>query len=256
MRIAAVGDIHCTIRSDGKLQPLFRAMANDAELIILCGDLTDYGLPEEVEVLVHELACVPTTPKVAVLGNHDYESGHWEHVRDVLGRAGVNVLDGSACEIGGVGFAGVKGFGGGFAGHTLEAWGEPSIKHFVQEAANEEIKLEGALARLEDVPRVAVLHYAPIRDTILGESPEIYPFLGSVRLEEPLLRHAVEAVFHGHAHHGVAEGRTRNGTPVYNVAMPLLRRLHRDRPPFKTIEIRAVDAVDSWPVDRAEKTPA
>lgn len=216
---------------------MFQAMADTADVIALCGDLTDYGLPEEVMMLAEELSVTGKTPKVAVLGNHDFESNNEARVREVLAQAGVTVLDGSACVLEGVGFAGVKGFGGGFHGHSLEAWGEPSIKHFVQEAANEAIKLDAALARLEDMPRVAVLHYSPIRGTVEGESPEIFPFLGSMRLEEPLVRHPVNAVFHGHAHHGTLEGRTSNGCPVYNVAAPLLKKCFPDRLPFRVIEL-------------------
>ncbi len=237
MKIASVGDIHCTARSQGRLKPLFQAMADEADVIVLCGDLTDYGLPEEVATLAEELGVTGNTPKVAVLGNHDFESGHEARVREILGQAGVTVLDGSACVLEGVGFAGVKGFGGGFQGHALEAWGEPSIKHFVQEAANEALKLDAALARLEEVPRIAVMHYSPIRGTVEGESLELYPFLGSMRLEEPIVRHPVEAVFHGHAHHGKLEGRTSNGCPVYNVAAPLLKKCFPDRLPFRIIDV-------------------
>lgn len=223
VRIAAVGDIHVTKASQGVLQPLLAPLNELADVLLLCGDLTDYGLKEEAAVLVQELRGV-RIPTIAVLGNHDFESGRPEDVRDALCDAGVKVLDGEACEFHGVGFAGVKGFCGGFGRGTLGAWGERAIKAFVQESLDEALKLESALARLRTQRRIAVLHYAPIQGTVEGEPPEIFPFLGTSRLEGPLQRHPVDAVFHGHAHRGAAEGRTVGGTPVYNVALPLMRR--------------------------------
>jgi Icc-related predicted phosphoesterase len=149
----------------------------------------------------------------------------------------VKVLDGEAVEIDGIGYAGAKGFPGGYGRGTLGAWGEPGVKRFVQEAMDEAMKLEGALARLRSHTRVAVLHYSPIRQTVEGEPPEIMPYLGTSRLEEPLNRHPVDVVFHGHAHHGSPEGRTSGGTPVYNVALPLLLRAFPDTPPFRVVEL-------------------
>ena len=176
-------------------------------------------------------------PIVAVLGNHDYESGTPETVTEILTKAGVRVLDGEACEIEGVGIAGAKGFAGGFGRGSLGAWGEPAIKLFVQEALNESMKLESALAKLRMPRRIALLHYSPIAGTLDGEPLEIFPFLGSSRLEEPLLRYPVDAVFHGHAHRGAPESRTLNGVPVYNVARPLLLRTRPDQPPFRLFEL-------------------
>ncbi len=176
-------------------------------------------------------------PIVAVLGNHDYESGQHELVCRILTDVGVRVLDGEACEVEGVGIAGAKGFAGGFGRATLGAWGEPATKRFVQEAMDEAMRLEAALARLRTKQRIALLHYAPIRGTVEGEPLEILAFLGSSRLEEPLNRHPVNFVFHGHAHSGALEGRTASGTPVYNVAMPLLLRTFPDRPPYRIVEI-------------------
>jgi Icc-related predicted phosphoesterase len=172
-----------------------------------------------------------------VLGNHDYEAGKQHEIREILGDAGVTVLDGEATEIAGVGFAGVKGFAGGFGRGALGPWGEPVIKRFVQEAVDEAMKLEAALARLRTSRRIAVLHYAPVRSTVEGEPPEILPYLGSGRLEEPINRYRVTAVFHGHAHRGAPEGHTSTGIPVYNVAMPLLTRLNPDRPPYLVVEL-------------------
>ena len=236
MRLAAVGDLHCTRTSQGALQPLFAAMAAAADALVLCGDLTDYGLPDEARVLVRELAVTHGFPTVAVLGNHDYQSGEATQIAGLLTDAGVHVLDGDACEIGGVGFAGAKGLGGGFGERALQPWGEGIIKQFVRETLEEALKLESALARLRTPVRVAVLHYSPVVDTVEGEPREIFPFLGSSRLEEPLLRYPVAAVFHGHAHRGRPEGRTRGDVPVYNVCLPLLREIDAERP-FRVIEV-------------------
>jgi Icc-related predicted phosphoesterase len=234
--IAAVGDVHCKRDSAGALQPLFAQLDPRVGVLLLCGDLTDYGLPEEARVLVKELAPVKV-PIVATLGNHDYESGHEKEVAQILIDAGVHLLDGDAVEIGGVGFAGAKGFMGGFGRRTLEPWGEEVTKRFAHEAADEAMKLGAALAKLRTTQRVAVLHYAPVEATVAGEPPEIYPFLGSSRLEEPLNRYEVTAAFHGHAHHGAPEGRTAAGAPVYNVALPLLKALHPELPPFRVVEM-------------------
>jgi Icc-related predicted phosphoesterase len=180
---------------------------------------------------------VVSIPIVAVLGNHDYESGMPDTIRQTLIHAGVKVLDGEPCEIHGVGIAGVKGFAGGYGRGSLGAWGEPAMKMFVQEALNEALKLESALAKLRTRRRLAILHYSPIVGTVEGEPVDIFPFLGSSRLEEPLNRYPVDAVFHGHAHRGTMEGRTIGGVPVFNVAKPLLQRKHPDRPPFRLYEV-------------------
>jgi Icc-related predicted phosphoesterase len=239
VRIAAVGDVHCTKTSQGALQPLFGEMADSADVIALCGDLVDYGLPEEAHVLIKELggAIKSNVPVVAVLGNHDFEGGQPQAVKDILCAAGVTVLDGDAVELHGIGFAGAKGFCGGFGRRALEPWGEPAIKSFVREALDESLKLESALARLRTPHRIALLHYAPIQATVEGEPPEIFPFLGSSRLEEPINRYEVTAVLHGHAHHGSPEGRTSTNVPVYNVSMSLLRRTFPDRPAFRILEV-------------------
>ena len=191
VRIAAVGDIHVTRKSRGLFQPIFSQINNQADVLLLCGDLTDYGLPEEAHILAQELAVV-NIPVVAVLGNHDFESEKQEELHDILLGAGVMMLDGDSCEIGGIGFAGCKGFAGGFANACLEPWGEPIIlQSFVREAMNEALKLEAALARLDTPQKVVVLHYSPIHETVEGELSEIIPYLGSRRLEEPLNRFPV-----------------------------------------------------------------
>lgn len=243
VRFAIVGDIHVNKDSAGQLRSFFAQASEAADALLLCGDLTDYGTVEEARVLVEELSVVKV-PIVAVLGNHDYESGTPEVVSDALKRIGARVLDGEACEIEGIGIAGTKGFAGGFGRGSLGAWGEPAIKMFVQEALNEAMKLESALAKLRTRRRIALLHYAPIAGTIEGEPVEIFPFLGSSRLEDPLLRYPVDAVFHGHAHRGTMEGKTINGVPVFNVAKPLLQRTRPDQPPFRIYELprEATDA--------------
>lgn len=237
VRIAAIGDLHVSKSSQGAFQPLFSQISHSADVLLLCGDFTDYGLPEEARILARELTTAMKIPVVAVLGNHDFEAGKQDEISQILRDSGVAVLDGEATEIHGIGFAGVKGFCGGFGRGALGPWGEKAIKAFVQEAVDEALKLEAALARLRTVRRVALVHYSPVRSTVEGEPIEIFPYLGSSRLEEPINRYRVSAVFHGHAHRGVPEGRTSTGVPVYNVAMPLLARTHPDRPPFLVVEI-------------------
>jgi Icc-related predicted phosphoesterase len=238
IRFAAVGDLHVTKTAAGALRGFFAQAAEAADALLLCGDLTDYGLAEEAKVLADELAgAAAKMPVVAVLGNHDHESGHADEVIKALATVGVQVLDGEACEVHGVGIAGAKGFCGGYGRHALGAWGEGTIKLFVKEAIDEALKLEAALAKLRTRHRIALLHYAPIAGTVQGEPVEIFPFLGTSRLEEPLIRYPVTAVFHGHAHRGQPEGQTVNGTPVYNVARPLLQRLYPERPPFRVLEL-------------------
>jgi Icc-related predicted phosphoesterase len=244
VRIAAVADLHCSKAFQGTLQPLFTGIVERADVLLLCGDLTDYGLPEEARVLGRELNALKV-PVVAVLGNHDFESGKQGEVKQILIDSGVQMLDGDACEVHGIGFAGVKGFAGGFGERALGPWGEETIKQFVHEAVNEALKLEAALARLRTPQRIAVLHYSPIEATVKGEPLTIYPFLGSSRLEEPINRYPVSAVFHGHAHHGTLEGRTRGDVPVYNVALPLLRAALADQPPVRIIEINTTPAADA-----------
>jgi Icc-related predicted phosphoesterase len=242
VRIAAMSDVHYSRTSAGTLQGVFQQVTESADILVLCGDLTDYGLAEEAKLLAKDLTSALKIPIVGVLGNHDFEAGQETEIAKILTDAGVRVLDGDTYESHGIGFAGVRGFCGGFGRGALGAWGEPIIKQFVHEALHEVLKLESALARLKTVHRVAVIHYAPVRDTVEGEPLEIYPFLGSSRLEEPLTRYSVSAVFHGHAHRGSPEGRTSSGIPVFNVCLPLLRTLYPDRPPFRLFEVPRVAA--------------
>lgn len=236
LRVAALADVHYRRDHSESHQALYREISQRSDVLLLCGDLTDLGLPEEAEIVVHELRAA-SVPVLAVLGNHDFQSGKVSEVRGILEAGGVKVLDGETAEISGVGFAGAKGFCGGFGRRTLEPWGEPTIKSFVQETVEESLKLDSALARLRMPHRVVMLHYSPIAATVEGEPLEIYPFLGSSRLEDPINRHGCDAVFHGHAHHGQLEGRTQTGVPVYNVSMSLLRQANADQPPYRMLEI-------------------
>ena len=238
LRIGAVADIHVKKQTPaGALQPLFSKASEEADILLLCGDLTDFGTPEEGKILAKEITTSLRIPSLAVLGNHDCESAREAELIEILTDAGVVVLDGTSYEMEGVGFAGVKGFAGGFGRRALGAWGEKIIKDFVHEAINESLKLEAALARLRTPQKIGVLHYSPIQATVNGEPPEIIAFLGSSRLEEPLDRYRVNAVFHGHAHRGSLEGRTKGNAPVFNVAMPVLATAFPDKLPFRVIEV-------------------
>src|SRR5687768_10741154 len=244
VRIAAVSDIHCGAAGQGAFHTLFSEIDERADIFVICGDLTDYGQPEEAKVLAKELTGTIRIPTLGVLGNHDFESGKEGEICDILGDVGVKMLDGESHEVLGVGFAGIKGFAGGFGRGALGPWGEKIIKDFVHEAVNEALKLETALARLRTSQRIALLHYAPISATVEGEPLEIWPYLGSSRLEEPLSRYSVAAVFHGHAHHGSPEGKTSGGAPVYNVSMQVLQRAFPDRPPYRVIEVARDEVIE------------
>ena len=234
LRIAATADLHYGKHSRGMLHDTFAEISGSADILLLCGDLTDYGLPEEADELVADIRAAVRIPIVAVLGNHDFESSQPETMSKVLDEAGVNVLNGEAIEIAGVGFAGIAGFGGGFGRRMLNAWGEPLIKQFVQESISHAVRLEQALGKLQSEKRIVVLHYSPIRTTLEGEDPEIYAFLGSSRLEEPINRFKATAVFHGHAHNGILDGKTSTGIPVYNVSAPALRKTGK---PYRIVEL-------------------
>lgn len=244
-RVAAVADLHFGRHPPEFYLPLFAA-ANDADVLVICGDLTDHGRLDQAQGLARLLTQQARVPIVAVLGNHDFENGQAAAVRDTLGEVGVRVLDGEGVTIAGVGFAGVKGFCGGFGPRALGPWGEPIIKAFVQETLAEALKLETALSRLRETPRIALLHYSPVASTVAGEPEEIYPFLGSSRLEEPLIRLGVAAVFHGHAHHGRFRGQTARGAPVFNVSLPLLQSLDRT----KYVHVLDVDRASAEPAGR------
>ncbi|WP_155263075.1 metallophosphoesterase family protein [Sphingomonas segetis] len=225
LRVAAIGDLHVMEDSVTPYREMFAEIANAADVLVLCGDLTNFGKTSEAEILAEDIrAC--SIPVLGVLGNHDYECGQPEQVCSILQEAGMTVLDEQAVEIEGVGFAGVKGFLGGFGRGELAPFGEPIVKAFVDEVLSEARKLENQLRTLRTERSVAVLHYSPIIGTIEGEPPEIFQYLGSQRLCEPIDRFDhVQAVVHGHAHHGTYEGRTPMGKPVYNVAQFVLRPL-------------------------------
>jgi Icc-related predicted phosphoesterase len=243
VRVAALSDIHYSKTSAGSMAPLFSEVAEAADVLLLGGDLTDYGAAEEARILAKDLAQVKI-PVVAVLGNHDFESDEQDEIARILGDVGVHMLDGDTWEFRGVGFAGIRGFCGGFGRGALGPWGEKIIKAFVHEAVEEALKLEAALARLETPHRIVLMHYAPIRETVEGEPLEIFPFLGSSRLEDPLSRFQVTAVFHGHAHKGAPEGKTQTGIPVFNVAHAVLKHSYPDRPPFRVFEVQTNESAE------------
>jgi Icc-related predicted phosphoesterase len=232
-KIAAVGDIHVRETDKGKWVPYFKEVSRQADILLICGDLTDTGDEGEAQVLAEELkAC--SVPVISVLGNHDHEKGRHKLIRQILMKEGVHVLDGEAIVVNNIGFAGVKGFGGGFDNHMLSMFGEGAMKAFVQEAVDEALHLDRALARLDaeydEIKKIAILHYSPIKETVIGEPEAIFPFLGSSRLSEPLNRRNVVAAFHGHAHIGTLEGITSGGVKVFNVAKPILSKTGLEYP--------------------------
>jgi Icc-related predicted phosphoesterase len=222
VRIAATADLHFFSARYGVIQEQLSRARDEAELLVLAGDLTNYGKPSEMVELLNSLVRL-RLPIVAVLGNHDYESGSTAALTQMLTEAGIKLLDGTAYERDGVGFAGTKGFPGGFGRGALTAFGEPEVKAFVQAAIDEAVKLERAMSQLRTPKRVVVLHYAPVLETVQGEAPEIFPYMGSSRLGEVVDRHGADFVVHGHAHHGSPEGKTTAGIPVHNVALPILQ---------------------------------
>jgi Icc-related predicted phosphoesterase len=227
VRVAAVGDVHLGVESAGKLRPHFEHVAERADVLLLAGDLTRVGEPDEAAVLADELRDLPV-PVVAVLGNHDHHSDAGDMVVKLLDEAGVTVLEGDTArfDVGGttLGIAGVKGFGGGFAGACGSEFGEPEMKAFMVHTREVAASLEEALASLDTDVRVALLHYAPVEATLQGERLEIFPFLGSYLLAEAVDRAGADLVLHGHAHNGTERGVTAGGVPVRNVARSVLHR--------------------------------
>ena len=222
MRIAATADLHFTPARFQALHDQMSRVREEADVFVIAGDLTNYGRPEEMEPLLNVLVRL-RLPIVAVLGNHDYEADRAGDLMRMLSQEGIKVLDGSAYERDGVGFAGTKGFVGGFGRGVLTAFGEPEIKTFVRASIEEALKLERAMSQLRTQKRVIVLHYAPIVATVEGEAKEIFPFLGTSRLAEVVDRHGADLVLHGHAHNGRCDGTTPGGVPVHNVAITLLQ---------------------------------
>ena len=225
MTVAAIGDLHVTEGSVAPYRDMFAEISRVADVLVLCGDLTNFGKTTEAEILGEDIRTCDI-PVLGVLGNHDFECGQPEEVTRILREAGMTVLAEQAVEIHGVGFAGVKGFMGGYGRGELAPFGEPIAKAFVDEAMKEARKLENALRTIRTERSVAVLHYSPVTDTLEGEPPEIFQYLGAQRLAEPIDRFDhVKAVVHGHAHHGRYEGRTPRGIPVYNVAQFVVKPL-------------------------------
>ncbi len=225
MRIAATADLHYAPVSQAAVRDQLSKVRDEADVLLLAGDLTNYGQPSEMEPLLNALVRL-RVPTIAVLGNHDYESGKEQELMRMMTAEGIKVLDGSAYERDGVGFAGTKGFVGGFGRGVLTAFGEPEVKSFVRASVDEALKLERGLSQLRTQKRVVVLHYSPIAGTVCGEAPEIFPFMGTSRLAEVIDRHGADLVVHGHAHHGALDGKTTAGVPVYNVAITLLQAQH------------------------------
>jgi Icc-related predicted phosphoesterase len=235
LRVAAIGDLHVMEDDVAPYREIFIEAAGAADVLVLCGDLTNFGKTREAEILGEDIRSCPI-PVIGVLGNHDYECGQPEKVCEILHEAGMKVLDEQAVEIEGVGFAGVKGFMGGYGRGELAPFGEPIAKAFVDEALNEARKLENALRSIRTERSVAVLHYSPTVETLDGEPMEIHQYLGSARLADAIDRFDnVKAVVHGHAHHGRYEGRTPRGVPVYNVAQFVLQPMFGK--PYVVIEV-------------------
>lgn len=233
--LAAIGDLHVTENSEHRYREMFEEISQVADVLALCGDLTNFGKTREAEILAEDLRHC-TIPVVGVLGNHDYECGQPEEVAKILHNAGMTVLGEQAVIVEGVGFAGVKGFLGGFGRGELGAFGEPAIKAFVDAALDESRKLENALRTLKTDRCVAVLHYAPIVETVEGEPPEIFAFLGCSRLADAIDRFDnISAVVHGHAHRGRYQGQTPRGAPVYNCAQMVVDAAYGR--PYALIEI-------------------
>lgn len=235
LRIAAIGDPHIKETSAGTYREMFAEISEKADVLILCGDLTDHGNLKEVQVLAEELESCKI-PVVGVLGNHDYAENQQDKIRAMLSPHVMTLLEGEPVEIKGVGFAGVKGFCGGFDNHMLSAFGEEAIRRFVQESLNEALSLENALSQLKSSKKVVALHYSPISETLRGEPLELFPYLGSSRLAEPINRFDATAVFHGHAHYGIPEGKTLKGIPVYNCSIDVMKRKHVKQP-YALVEI-------------------
>jgi len=206
MRIAATADLHFTPQRFTPLREQMNRVRDEADVLVVAGDLTNFGLPEEMEPLVNALVRL-RVPIIVVLGNHDYESCKEVELVRMMTAEGIKVLDGSAYERDGVGFAGTKGF----------------VGAFVRAGIDEAVKLERAMSQLRTEKRVVVLHYSPIAATVEGEAPEIFPFMGTSRLAEVVDRHGADLVVHGHAHHGKLDGKTTGGVPVHNVAITLLQ---------------------------------
>lgn len=226
IRIAAVGDVHLGEDARGLLRPALENLPEHADVLLLAGDLTRHGTADEAHVVADEFRDLPV-PVVAVLGNHDHHSDVPDDIAKILEDSGIRVLEGNAVtlELNGhrVGIAGVKGFGGGFAGKCASNFGEPEMKAFVEHTIERADRLRDALSSLDTDIRIALTHYSPIPETLRGEPPEIYPFLGCYQLGEAIDECGVDLALHGHAHFGCEQGVTPGGVRVRNVAQPVIR---------------------------------
>ncbi|MET0233105.1 MAG: metallophosphoesterase [Kibdelosporangium sp.] len=225
IRIAAVGDVHLGEDARGRLRPALENLGDHADMLLLAGDLTRHGTVSEAQIVATEFADLPV-PVVAVLGNHDYHSDQQEEITALLQNHGITVLEGTSVvlHVGGstVGIAGAKGFGGGFAGKSGSVFGEPEMKAFIQHTVEISDRLRSALAALDTDVKIALTHYSPVPDTLRGEPPEIFPFLGCYQLAEAIDSTGVNLAIHGHAHFGTEQGVTAGGVRVRNVAQPVI----------------------------------
>lgn len=229
LRVAACADIHTREKDVDRIRGMFSGVAGEADVLVLAGDLTDHGRPAETEALLRGLHGVGV-PVVAVLGNHDHEGGSVKDMLRMLASSGIHCLDRASVVIDGVGFAGAKGFGGGFNDRIVRGFGEDSLKAFVSESVIESEGLRSALLNLETERKFAVLHYSPVEATIDGEPREIHPFLGTTRLAQALDEGGATMAVHGHAHHGSMHGKTEGGVPVWNVSIPVLSAAGHEKP--------------------------
>jgi Icc-related predicted phosphoesterase len=229
IRIAAVGDVHLDEDVVGRYRPALDKLPEVADALLLAGDLTRHGTEAEARCVATEFGGLGV-PVIAVLGNHDHHSDQGPQVTRVLTDAGITVLEGSGVvlECGGrrLGVAGVKGFGGGFAGKCASAFGEREMKAFIQVTTDSADSLGAALRGLDCDVRVALTHYAPVPDTLAGEPLEIYPFLGSYLLGAAIDSAPTALAVHGHAHAGTERGRTPGGVRVRNVAHPVIKQAY------------------------------
>ncbi|MEV6963284.1 metallophosphoesterase [Streptomyces sp. NPDC051207] len=230
IRIAAVGDIHMGPDSQGVLRPAFETLPECADVLLLAGDLTRHGTPDEARVVAREIEGL-AVPVVAVLGNHDHHDDRPEEVSQILRDAGVRVLEGQSTVVDDgrvrIGVAGTKGFGGGFAGRCAGEFGERVMKDFVQHSRDCADGLRTSLESLAEEGcdvRVALTHFSPVPETLAGEPLEIYPFLGSYLLAEAIDTAGADLAVHGHAHAGTEHGMTSGGVRVRNVAQPVIGR--------------------------------
>lgn len=237
MRIAAMADLHYGRGTREELATLLGEASDAADVLLLCGDLSDHGRTAEAKMIVEDIRANVRANVLAVMGNHDHATDNHEEFVGTLQDGGINVLDGDCAAIGNVGFAGVRGFCGGFGKRAVHPFGEPELREFINVTVEEALKLETALSQMGTEHKVVLLHYAPIRATVEGEPPEIFPFLGASRLEDPINHYEASVVFHGHAHRGAPSGKTQYDIPVFNVSLPVLKREYPSQPAYRLYEI-------------------